>query len=182
MRAAWDLIERDGPEVSLAEIAAEAGVSRQALYLHFGSRAGLLTALVRHHAGERAVGDRFTAAVTSAASGAEAARAWIRVWLDYLPEIVVFAAQLATASTSDTAAREALDDRMENQRAHLTRIFEWAHADGALRRDLSPTQAAETLWSLVHVTAWQQLVVECGWTPAEFEQSRLALLDHAILT
>jgi hypothetical protein len=70
---------------------------------------------------------------------------------------------------------------MELQRAHLTRIFEWARQDGTLRSNFTPSRAAEMLWSLVHVTAWQQLVVECRWATEEFTVSRLALLDRVIL-
>ena len=37
---------RPAPEVTLGRVAAEAGVSRQAVYLHFGSQTRLLLALV----------------------------------------------------------------------------------------------------------------------------------------
>lgn len=105
----------------------------------------------------------------------------MNVWLDYLPEVASVAQRLEAAASSDAAAHEALSERMELQRANLTRVFEWVRQDGALRADLTPSQAAEMMWSLVHVTAWQQLVVECGWTAAGFALSRLALLDRAIL-
>jgi len=181
LRATWSLVARDGADASLADISQEAGVSRQALYLHFGSRAGLLLAAVRHHDTEAGLGQRFEDAVTASSSGANAARAWMNVWLDYLPEVASVAQRLEAAASSDAAAHEALSERMELQRANLTRVFEWVRQDGALRADLTPSQAAEMMWSLVHVTAWQQLVVECGWTAAGFALSRLALLDRAIL-
>jgi AcrR family transcriptional regulator len=47
--AALDLITRHGgADVSLADLARAAHVSRQALYLHFTDRSALLVALVRH--------------------------------------------------------------------------------------------------------------------------------------
>ena len=43
MDATWTLIEnREGPDVSITEIAREAGVSRQALYQHYPDRDALL--------------------------------------------------------------------------------------------------------------------------------------------
>ena len=46
LETAWRLIgERQDASVSLLEIAREAGVSRQTVYVNFGSRAGLLLAM-----------------------------------------------------------------------------------------------------------------------------------------
>ena len=42
------LEERSAQAVKLEDVASRAGVSRQSVYLHFGSRAGLLLALVAH--------------------------------------------------------------------------------------------------------------------------------------
>ena len=42
-----------GASLTMAEVAAQAGVSRQAVYLHFADRTALLTALVRHVDEER---------------------------------------------------------------------------------------------------------------------------------
>ena len=42
------LLKRSGGEVSMAEIAKEAGVSRQAVYLHFADRVSLFVALVKY--------------------------------------------------------------------------------------------------------------------------------------
>src|SRR5688500_1518394 len=47
LETAWRLFRSDPAAASMGRIAAEAGVSRQAVYLHFQSRAGLLLALVR---------------------------------------------------------------------------------------------------------------------------------------
>ena len=37
-----------GASLTMAEVAAQAGVSRQAVYLHFADRTALLMALIRH--------------------------------------------------------------------------------------------------------------------------------------
>ena len=46
LQAAWELLEQRGAGVRLVDVADRAGVSRQAVYLHFGDRSGLLVALV----------------------------------------------------------------------------------------------------------------------------------------
>jgi AcrR family transcriptional regulator len=178
---AWEQLEQEGSGFTIAEVAAAAGVSRQAVYLHFGSRAGLLVATVRHNDTRSGVGDRFEAEIGSATSGVEAIRAWMRVWLDYLPDILAVGRLLDAASTTDPAAHDALRDRMQHQRDNLTRIFQWIHSEGMLSSELDPSEAAEMLWSLVHLTAWDQLVNECGWSSDQFIRSRFMILERAIL-
>jgi AcrR family transcriptional regulator len=50
LETAWKLVRDRGTNgVTIAEIAAAAGVSRQLIYFHFQNRAGLLVAMARHH-------------------------------------------------------------------------------------------------------------------------------------
>jgi len=47
--AADRIIRREGPEVSMASIAAEAGITKPILYRHFGDKSGLYQALAERH-------------------------------------------------------------------------------------------------------------------------------------
>jgi AcrR family transcriptional regulator len=47
--AADRIVQRDGPEVSMASIAAEAGITKPILYRHFGDKGGLYAALAERH-------------------------------------------------------------------------------------------------------------------------------------
>lgn len=49
--AADRVIQRHGPDASMAAIAAEAGISKPILYRHFGDKSGLYQALAERHAG-----------------------------------------------------------------------------------------------------------------------------------
>jgi AcrR family transcriptional regulator len=49
LEAADAVIQREGPEASMAEIAAEAGVSKPILYRHFGDKSGLYQTLAERH-------------------------------------------------------------------------------------------------------------------------------------
>ncbi|MCP2342337.1 TetR family transcriptional regulator [Actinomadura rupiterrae] len=50
LEAADRVIQREGPEASMAAIAAEAGISKPILYRHFGDKSGLYQALAERHA------------------------------------------------------------------------------------------------------------------------------------
>ncbi len=52
LEAADRAIQRDGPDVSMAAIAAEAGVTKPIVYRHFGDKAGLYRALAERHTAE----------------------------------------------------------------------------------------------------------------------------------
>jgi AcrR family transcriptional regulator len=47
--AADRIVQRDGPDVSMASIAAEAGITKPILYRHFGDKGGLYAALAERH-------------------------------------------------------------------------------------------------------------------------------------
>lgn len=47
--AADRVVQRDGPDVSMAAIAAEAGITKPILYRHFGDKSGLYAALAERH-------------------------------------------------------------------------------------------------------------------------------------
>lgn len=49
LEAADRIIQREGPEASMATIAAEAGISKPILYRHFGDKSGLYQALAERH-------------------------------------------------------------------------------------------------------------------------------------
>jgi AcrR family transcriptional regulator len=49
LEAADRVIQREGPEASMAAIAAEAGISKPILYRHFGDKSGLYQALAERH-------------------------------------------------------------------------------------------------------------------------------------
>ena len=85
--AAWKLLEASrGSGVRMSDIAKAAGISRQAVYLHFPTRAELLIATTRHLDEVKGVDARL-AASRNAATGRERLDAFIEAWGDYIPEI-----------------------------------------------------------------------------------------------
>ncbi|MEZ5668082.1 MAG: TetR/AcrR family transcriptional regulator [Alphaproteobacteria bacterium] len=180
---AWSLIVRTGrSDVSLAEIARLAGVSRQALYLAFGDRTGLLVAMARRADAASAHSRRMQAIASGDGADGAALHAFVDAWLDHLPEIYPVGVLLVAAAVTDPAAASVVRDRMEGSlldkyAAILVRL---ARA-GGLVGDWQPKDAAAFCWSLTHIDAWKNLVEGQGWTPARFRSVCHAVIDRTLL-
>jgi len=181
--AAWQLIATRGRvDVSLAEIAAAAGVTRQSVYLGFGNRAGLLVAMARHADARSRHAGRMRAIAESGADSPEDFLGFVHAWLLHLPEIYPVGILLSAAAVTDADAAQVFHDRMVGSlysRYHtlLARVA----AAGHLAPGWDADRAADLCWSLTHLDAWRQLVVERGWTAAAFRKDREALIRATVL-
>jgi AcrR family transcriptional regulator len=181
--ATWSLIaEKKRLDIGQAEIAAAAGVSRQTVYLAFGSRAGLLTEMARNKDLQSDHVARLAQISRAGTATPEDLQRYIEVWLDYLPLIYPVGILLDAAALTDAEAACAWDDRMKKALlAGLKRLFRQMAKRGHLAAGLEPDRAAEHVWSLIHPAAWRQLVVECGWSPQEFRRSRIEIIRATAL-
>jgi AcrR family transcriptional regulator len=176
--ATWSLIAEKGRlDVNQAEIAAAAGLSRQSIYLAFGNRSGLLTAMARYKDTQSDHVVRMGRISHAASATPDDFLRYIDVWLDYLPLIYPVGILLDAASLAEPDAAAAWDDRMRGALlAGLKRILGHLAREGHLARGWEPDRAAELVWSLIHPTAWRQLVVGCGWSADEFRRSRVEII------
>lgn len=180
LEAARGLVEgRGAADVTIAEVARAAGVSRQTVYLHFGSRAGLLLALARRH--DRTSG--FMSRVLSARSrpAPEGFERLLDAWFDYLPEILPVARALEGAAIAGDEGGEAWHERMRDWRGAIRIAVEGLAAAGALADGWTVDRATDWVWAMVHVERWQHLVVERGWPPEEFRDRTLSALRRDVL-
>jgi len=163
LEAAWERVLAHGPGgASVKDIAAAAGVSRQLVYFHYGSRAGLLTAMARHR-DERS-------AFARAVAGGGSLEAILRAWCDYIPEILPVARALEAALVTGDEGGSAWRDRM----AELHAIFARAVAGLDLADGWTQDRAADWIWARVQPSAYAHLVQERGWTQAEFTERTVA--------
>jgi hypothetical protein len=89
---------------------------------------------------------------------------------------------LDAASVTDKEVAAAWDDRMKGALlAGLKRIFATLAKGRHLAPGWKPDQGAELVWSLIHPTAFRQLVHGCGWSLEEFRRSRLEIIGSALL-
>ena len=164
----------------MAEIAKAAGVSRQAVYLHFGSRAGLLVAMARHHDSTSGLLAKIVA-IREQASPPELLDAYFGSWLDYLREIFPVARLLSVGSVTDPEAALAWNDRMERLRAGIADVMRVLQQAGLLASGWSIQEATDWAWSQTHVDAWRHLVDERGWESESAKARILASLRASLL-
>lgn len=153
----------------MSDIAREAGVSRQAIYLHFPTRSELLAATTRHIDEVKDVETRLIESRT-AGTGRQRLSAFIEAWGNYIPEIHGVATALIRMSADDDAAREAWADRMQAVRDGCRAAIDALEKDGDLSPDHTPGQATDLLWTLLCVSTWEHLTIDCGWTQAAYLQ------------
>ncbi|MDO8421069.1 MAG: TetR/AcrR family transcriptional regulator [Parvibaculum sp.] len=178
--AAWGLIAEHGADISLSQIAAAVGVTRQSIYVHFGSRGGLLVALVRR-ADERAdIEQKFERALAIETAEARLA-AFLDVWFRFVPEIYPVAKDLVRLKANDEEAFTAWEDRMTDLRRAFGVLTKSLKADHALATHWTAPRAAEFMWASSSIENWGLLTVDCGWTANQAANAIKQSLDRAIL-
>ena len=181
LTATWRLLEAArGGEVRMTDIAREAGVSRQALYLHFPTRSELLVATTRHIDAIKDVDARL-AQSRAAGTGTERLAAFIAAWGNYIPEIYGVGRALMAMRETDEAARTAWDDRMQAVREGCRAAVDALDRDGRLSSQHAPTQATDLLWTLLSVRVWEQLTIDCGWPQSLYIEKITALARQALV-
>jgi AcrR family transcriptional regulator len=176
LSAAWKLLEkRHGRGVSMDDIAHAAGLSRQAVYLHFGSRAELLVATVRY-VDEKNELPRRIRGIAAAGGGKETLEAFVDFWGGYIPKIFGLAKALLDSRASDPAAAAAWEDRMSAVRDGCRSVVECIVRDGLLAAEWTPRAAAEMMWAMFSVASWENLTRDLGWSNNDYvEKMKLAL-------
>jgi AcrR family transcriptional regulator len=160
---AWDRLRRDGVAgVTLKDVAADAGVSRQLLYFHFANRAGLLVALARHH--DRRSGFAERVAATEPLPPVEGFEALLRAWLDYVPDLLPVARALEAALITGDVGGEAWRERMGTLRSVLRERLARIAAEKRLRPGWTADTAADWAWARIQPAGFAYLVEERGWS------------------
>jgi len=163
LEAARRLLEERGYHgVGLDKIASEAGVSRQAVYLHFRSKSGLLVSLVGL-VDQREGLAQLLKPIFSAPNGIAALEKAIAVVAAYEPRIHRLAMVLATARRTDAAAEAAWQDRMNARRVAIRHVLERVRRDGMLAPGWNLDDAVDLIWAVTAPEVFDALVVERNW-------------------
>ena len=180
LNCTWNLLESRDKKVRMSDIAKEVGISRQALYLHFPTRAELLIATTRHIDSVKNVDARL-ADSRAATSGRDRLASFIGAWGGYIPEIHGLSVALRSMRDSDAEAAAAWDDRMLAVRHGCAAAVAALAADKMLRSDLNEEVATDLLWTLLSVENWERLVRDCGWPQTDYEGQIARLAEAALL-
>ncbi|MEA3275671.1 MAG: TetR/AcrR family transcriptional regulator [Pseudomonadota bacterium] len=174
------LEEHGGRGVRMGDIAKAAGISRQAVYLHFASRAELLVAATRY-LDEVLDLDRRLAPSRAATSGVERLTLYIDFWGHYIPKIYGVAKALLLAQDTDEAAAAAWNDRMLAMRDGCRAAIEALHSNGKLAPEWTPKRATDALWTMLLVPNWENLTGECGWSTRQYVRWMKTLAKRTFL-
>jgi AcrR family transcriptional regulator len=157
---------------TIASIARDAGVSPQAVYLAFGSKASILKA-----ANDVAVvGDHEQLALSQ--------RPWMEELhalpdasraLDLVLDVVTALTDRASAiydviqaASADPEVAKLLADLTQERRANWLELAILIAAKDGFDQDLSPQRAADILYTLAGPDVLRGVVTDSGWTPQEW--------------
>ncbi|MGR3312401.1 TetR/AcrR family transcriptional regulator [Roseovarius indicus] len=181
LKAAWELLESNpGVAARMSDIAKKAGVSRQALYLHFPNRTELFVATTKYMDEVYCVQDSL-ADSRAATTGEARLEAYITAWSAYVPKIFGIAKTLIVMSETDEDAARAWAERMQDMREGCEAAVAALARDSALTSDYSETEATDLLWTLMSLQTWESLVVKCGWDQARYKATVLSLARKALV-
>lgn len=175
LEATWKIIEEHGSSVRLVDVADKAGVSRQAIYLHFGDRAGLLLALVQYMPQTLGFQERLSH-VLSAPTGAEMLKRAVELHSTYHARIDSVAQVLEAAQYRDDALGAAWRDRMNRSRAVHRAIVQRIADDGDLAEGWTVDEAGDLFYTVTMQGPWRELTQEIGWTPRRYAENVTRLL------
>ncbi len=173
--------QRQGQGVRIEDIARAAGVSRQAVYLHFATRSDLLIATARHLDEKLGLEARLAEACATQEGGARAIEGFLAFWTGYIPEIYGLARALLILRETDPAAADAWNDRMAAMYQGCLNIVRCLADEGSLAPGWSVEEAADYFWTTASVTVWEQLTRERGWSQQRYAERLPWILKRALL-
>lgn len=171
LAAARSLIDSDELErLTMGAVAERAGVSRRAVYLHFTSRAELVTALFGYvnEAEDLAASVR---PVEEAPDAVTALAEWARHLARYHPPLIPIGRALQRSRHHDPDAAAHWDLVMRDWRGWCRRLATGLDREKRLAAPWTVDSATDMLWALMSFDVLEGLLVERRW-------SRRRLADH----
>jgi AcrR family transcriptional regulator len=153
LEIAKEAFTRSGANVSLDDVAKQAGIGPGTLYRHFPTREALLEAVYRTEVEKLAAAERkFSAAM----SPIEALRAWMLLFVDYIAAKHIIAPALNTLVGGPSKLFEATSVQIKGA---IRVLVERAIASGDIRPDLDPLDLLRALIGVSNVASgpdWAQ--------------------------
>jgi AcrR family transcriptional regulator len=180
LECAWQLaLERGVESVTLADVGRAAGISRQAVYLHFPNRATLLTHAARQF--DRASGFDDRLAATIGLPPREAFETLAAEWLAYIPSVATVGRALEAAWMRGEDGGEAWRDRMDDLYRAMRAAIRRLDGAGLLRDGWDVPRAADWAFTLMQIENWYQLTAVRGWTHESAAEQILSTVRDTLI-
>jgi AcrR family transcriptional regulator len=175
------LLEEHGTEsLTMAAVAERAGVSRRAVYLHFATRAGLLTELFAYVSEQEGLAASL-GPVWAAPDAAAALDAWARHLARFHPRILAVARAIERVRRVDPDAAAHWRLVMADQQACCQRLAAWMARERRLAPPWTVQTAADMLWALMSFDLLEELLVDRGWSVRRYRTHLAALFRSTFL-
>lgn len=155
---------------NLGAVAARAGVSRQAIYLHFPSKVELLTALHLHIFATDVVPAVERHPITDSMGALDALDATIAVDVEVAATVWRIHEALTTARRQHPEVEKTLRPRDEERYGELLDLGHRLEREGALPPTIRVALFADMLWGLMSTGTFRNLVVERGWSLDQYRR------------
>jgi AcrR family transcriptional regulator len=181
LAAARDLFRSGGyAATTLEAIASSAQVSAKTVEAAFGSKRGVLAALVDPLASAgppRELVDQIRAARDPRHRLRLVAELTRRAYEASVPEFELMRGAIAVAPEVAAVARQVESRRHANQ----ARLAAYLEEHGVLRDGLAPEEATDIIWALTSYDLYRALIGERQWPPDRYETWLAATLAAALL-
>lgn len=175
------LLEEQGTEsLTMSAVAERAGVSRRAVYLHFASRAELLTELFGYVSEQEGLAASLQP-VWQAPDAAAALEEWARHLACFHPRVLAVARAIQRVRRVDPDAEAHWALVMADQQACCHRLAAWLAREQRLAPPWTVQTAADMLWALMSYELLEALLVDRGWSVRRYRTYLAALFQSTFL-
>jgi AcrR family transcriptional regulator len=161
--AARELFEAKGYHaVGLDTVAKKAGVSRQAIYLHFDSKASVLSEL--HLRVNQLHVEPAMRKVWNSPDALAALDAFVDATATVVPQIIGMFNTLDSVRSVEEVVDKTWRPPQRGRYADCLRMAKWLDRDGELADGVTVRTAADVLFSIVSVRVYESFVMVRGWS------------------
>ena len=154
----------------LGAVAKKAGVSRQAIYLHFPSKVELLTALHLHIFATDVAPALERHPITEGMTALDALDAMIAVDVEVMSKVWRIHEALTVARRQHPEVDQTLRPREKERYDELLGLGHRLEREGGLPPGIGVGRFADMMWGLVNVGTYYNLVIERDWSPEQYRE------------
>lgn len=164
LASARTVLEEEGFEaLTMTAVADHAGVSRRAAYLHFPSRAALISALFDYIADAEGLQDSLDR-VWAAPDSVAALTEWAAHLARYHPRLLAVDRAVDRVRQLDRDAAAHRDRVAATQLANCRRLASWLHREGRLAQPWTVQSGTDMLYALISSDLIEALLSDRHWS------------------